>query len=46
MKEEHFNTYKEELNLEFLRQFCLEHGEAKTFEQGEPLEKIGEASGI
>ena len=44
MKQEHFNTYKEELNLEFLRQFCLEHGEVKTFEQGEALEKVGEAS--
>ena len=44
MKQEHFNTYKEELNLEFLRQFCLEHGEAKTFKQGEALEKVGEAS--
>lgn len=44
MKQGHFNTYKEELNLEFLRQFCLEHGDAKTFEQGEALEKAGEAS--
>ena len=44
MKQEHFNTYKEKLNLEFLRQYCLEHGEVKTFEQGEALEKKGEVS--
>ena len=30
--------------MEFLRQYCLEHGEVKTFEQGEALEKVGEAS--
>lgn len=44
MEKTHFNSYKEELNLEFLKQYCLSYGEVKTFEQGEALEKEGEAS--
>ena len=44
MKQEHFNTYKEELNLEFLREYCLKHGEVRTFRQGDTLEKEGEMS--
>ena len=44
MEQKHFNTYKEELDLDFLKQYCLDHGEVKTFEQGEALEKAGEAS--
>ena len=44
MEKRHFNSYKEELDLDFLKQYCLEHGEVKTFEQGEALEKAGEAS--
>ena len=44
MKQKHFNSYKEELDLEFLRQYCLEYGEVKTFEQGEALEKAGETA--
>ena len=25
----HFNTYKEGLDLEFLREYCMEHGERR-----------------
>ena len=32
-----FNTYKEGLDLEFLRAYCMEHGE-----RGETLEEVGE----
>ena len=31
----HFNTYKEGLDLEFLREYCMEHGEVRTFLRGE-----------
>ena len=34
----HFNTYKEGLDLEFLRDYCMEHGKARTFLRGETLE--------
>ena len=37
-----FNTYKEGLDLEFLRVYCMEHGERRTFERGETLEEAGE----
>ena len=37
-----FNTYKEGLDLEFLREYCMEHGERRTFERGETLEEAGE----
>ena len=37
-----FNTYMEGLDLEMLRQYCMEHGEARTFHRGEPLENVGE----
>ena len=37
-----FNTYKEGLDLEFLRTYCMEHGERRTFERGETLEEAGE----
>jgi hypothetical protein len=37
-----FNTYKEGLDLEVLRQYCMEHGEARTFLRGETLEDVGE----
>jgi CRP-like cAMP-binding protein len=38
----HFNTYKEGLDLEVLRQYCMEHGEVRTFLRGETLEDVGE----
>ena len=38
----HFNTYKEGLDLEVLRQYCMEHGEKRTFLRGETLEDVGE----
>ena len=31
----HFDTYKEGLDLEFLREYCMEHGERRTFERGD-----------
>ena len=34
-----FNTYKEGLDLEFLREYCMEHGERRTFLRGETLEE-------
>ncbi len=34
----HFNTYKEGLDLEFLREYCMEHGERRVMERGETLE--------
>ena len=42
MDQQHFNTYKEGLDLEFLRQYCEEHGEMRTMERGETLEDVGE----
>ena len=30
----HFNTYKEGLDLEFLRAYCMEHGERRMKERG------------
>lgn len=44
MENKHFNTYKEGLDLAFLKQYCIEHGTVKNFEQGEALEKEGEAA--
>ncbi|MBO4826533.1 MAG: hypothetical protein J5506_04765 [Prevotella sp.] len=38
----HFNTYKEGLDLEVLRRYCVEHGEVRTFLRGETLENVGE----
>jgi hypothetical protein len=38
----HFNSYKEGLDLEFLREYCMEHGERCTFLRGETLEDAGE----
>ena len=40
----HFNTYKEGLDLEFLREYCMEHGERRTFLRGETLEEAGESA--
>ena len=36
-----FNTYKEGLDLELLREYCMEHGEVRTFLRGETLEEAG-----
>ena len=40
--DKHFNTYKEGLDLEFLREYCMEHGEVRTLLRGETLEEVGE----
>jgi len=37
-----FITYKEGLDLEFLRTYCMEHGERRVMERGETLEEAGE----
>jgi len=37
----HFNTYKEGLDLEFLREYCMEHGKRRVIERGERL-RVGE----
>ena len=39
-----FNTYKEGLDLEFLREYCMKHGNVWTFMRGETLEKTGESA--
>ena len=36
-----FNTYKEGLDLEFLREYCMEHGERRVMERCERL-RVGE----
>jgi len=41
-KNKQFNTYKEGLDLEFLREYCMEHGERRVMERGETLEEAGE----
>ena len=41
---EHFNSYKKGLDLEFLRKHCMEHGERRVMERGETLEEAGEPS--
>ena len=38
----HFNTYKEGLDLKFLREYCMERGERRVMERGETLEEAGE----
>lgn len=37
-----FNTYKEGLDLELLREYCMEYGERRSFLHGETLEAMGE----
>jgi CRP-like cAMP-binding protein len=44
MNNKHFNSYKEGLDLEFLREYCMEHGEVRTFLRGETLEVAGETA--
>jgi len=43
-KEQNFNSYKEGLDLEFLRDYCLEHGEKRMMERGDTLEEAGKPS--
>ena len=35
MNNKQFNTYKEGLDLEFLREYCMEHGERRVMERGD-----------
>ena len=41
-----FNTYKEGLNLEFLRKYCMKSGKRHGMEHGKTLEDVGELSGL
>ena len=41
-----FNTYKKGLDLEFLREYCMEHGELHGMERGKTLEDARELSGL
>ena len=41
----HFNSYKEGLDLEFLREYCMEHGERRVMERGETLEEHNDEEG-
>ena len=42
MVKKDFNSYKDGLELGFLRRYCLEHGTLRTMEKGEVLEQAGE----
>ena len=42
MEKSEFNTYKEGLDLGFLRDYCLEHGTLRKMMRGETLEETGE----
>ena len=35
LSHKHFNSYKEGVNLEFLRDYCIEHGETRLMKRGE-----------
>lgn len=39
--QQHFNSYKKGLDLDILRQYCVEQGERRTMERGEVLEEAG-----
>ena len=39
-----FNLYKEGLELEFLRHYCMEHGKVRLMKRGEILEEANEPS--
>lgn len=42
IQKQQFNTYKNEVDLNFLREYCIEHGEKRTMKRGETLENAGE----
>ena len=42
MEQSEFNTYKDGLNLRFLRDYCQEHGTVRKMMRGETLEEAGE----
>ena len=44
MTQQHFNSYKEGLDLQFLYSYCMEHGELRSLERGETLEEAGRPS--
>lgn len=44
MNNKSFNSYQDNLDLEFLRKFCMEYGTLKIFSRGEVLESVGLAS--
>ena len=44
MMKENFNSYKDDVNLDFLRQYCLRNGKAKMIKRGEIFVRVGEPS--
>ena len=42
IQKQQFNTYKNEVDLNFLREYCIKHGEKRTMKRGETLENAGE----
>lgn len=40
----YFNSYKDGLDLEFLRQYCMTYGKVQTFQCGDRLETAGKPS--
>lgn len=37
IQKQQFNTYKNEVDLNFLREYCIEHGEKRTMKRGETI---------
>ena len=44
MMKENFNSYKENINIDFLRQYCLSNGNVKIMKRGEIFVRVGEPS--
>ena len=40
----HFNTYDEGLDLEFMREYCMEHGERRMTWCGDMLKNVYKAN--
>ena len=39
-----FNFYKDGLDLEFLRVYCIDHGKTRIMKRGEIFEEVGNPS--
>jgi len=37
IQKQQFNTYKNEVDLNFLREYCIEHGEKRTMKRDETI---------
>ena len=44
IQKQQFNTYKNEVDLNFLREYCIKHGEKRTMKRGETLENAGQSA--